>query len=151
MSRLERIERVSLAVAIAAVLAALAAAWPGQTVIPSISAAWAWIPGALLLAVGALAGVASRLRAAEIDRQRWELVNDPYTTSEVRKTAHREAERRRQTAGTILLLGPLVLGFLLSQRLEPRDGLAPLAVSVAPVAGFFVGLLLGRRPEAPHP
>jgi hypothetical protein len=144
MSRLEKLERASLAVAVVAGLLGLAAG-SGLSPLPRAPAAWAWGFAPLLVVLGAAVGVAAMRRGAEIDRQRWELVNDPLSTKDLRQATHKEAERRRNTAGTLFLLGPLLLGFWLSQQLEPGAATATLGVALAPLLGFFAGLLWGRR------
>lgn len=148
MSRLQGLERVSLGVAVVCGLLTLASA-AGCPTFEVEEPAWAWPLHALLLAVGAGAGVATMLRGVEIDRKRWEIVEDPLLTSGERQYAHKEAERQRRAAGTLLLLGPVVLGYWLAYQFRSAQVHVLLTdlLGVTPLFAFLAGLVYGRRYE----
>lgn len=148
MSPLEKLERVSLGVAIGGGVLSLASAG-GCSLLATPNTGWTWFLHPLVFLLSAAAGVVTMLRGVEIDRRRWEIVDEPLLTSGEREHAHKEAERQRRHAGTLLLLGPLMVGFWLSQEYRSA-GLGRLAtdlLSVAGLFGFFAGILYGRRYE----
>ena len=59
-------------------------------------------------------------RAREIDRERWEVVDDPLLTSGEREYAHKEAERERRWAGTVFLTAPVALAYWTAYQVTPE-------------------------------
>lgn len=151
MSALARLERVSLAVAIVAgLLVVLSATGIGLDLAGRATLAWFLHP--LLLLLGAGAGIVTILRGVEIDRNRWEIVNDSSITKGEREYAHKEAERQRRVAGTLFLLGPVLLALWFAYQLR-GDGpelVADLLI-ITPLVGFLAGILYGRRFDRPPP
>lgn len=148
MTRLERLEKASLTAAIVCGLFGLASSG-GCRVVPEADPGWAWLGHAVLLLLGAGAGVATILRGVEIDRRRWEILADPLLTKGERDYAHKEAERQRRLAGTFFLLAPLFLGYWMSYQVHGGEGgrLVANLLGVTPLLSFFVGLLVGKRFE----
>lgn len=103
----------------------------------------AFWPMSLLLAVaGAGGGVATVVRGHQIDRRRWEVVEDPLLTSGERKYAHKEAERERRWAGTVFFAAPIALAYWSSYHFPEGSGMAtsPL-LALFPLLGYLAGLL----------
>lgn len=151
MSALARLERISLAVAIVAgALVLLSATGCGLDLAGRVTVAWLLHP--VLLVLGAGAGLVTILRGVEIDRQRWEIVNDSSITKGEREYAHKEAERQRRAAGTLFLLGPVLVALWLAYQLrgEGPELVADLLI-LTPLVGFLAGILFGRRYDQPPP
>lgn len=148
MSRLQGLERLSLAVAIVCGLLTLISAG-GCPTFQVREPGWAWPLHLLLLAISAGAGVATMRRGVEIDRKRWEIVEDPRITSGEREYAHKEAERQRRWTGTVFALGPLLLGYWVAYQFRSSEVNVLLTdlLGVTPLAGFLAGLIYGRRFE----
>lgn len=97
----------------------------------------------LLVAAGAAGAYLAALRGREIDRWRWEMVEDPLITSGEREEAHKEAERQRRHAGTAFLAAPVFLGYWFLYQL-PGD----LSVWLLPgsaLVGYAVGFAFAAR------
>jgi len=147
MSLLERIQKICWPMA--AIFAVLGVgASTGCRVLPAGNPDHVWLLHGLLLAAGFAAGVATMLRAVEIDRKRWEIVEDPLLTSGEREYAHKEAERQRRLAGTAFLLLPLTLAYWLAHQFQDEElHLPQILLGVTPIVAFFLGLWWGRRYE----
>ncbi len=148
-SRLERGERICFRVAVAcAALGFLTSA--GCSPLPSLTAgAVPWLHPLLLLA-GAAAGLASSHRGVEIDRRRWELLEEPLLTDGERQLAHKEAERQRRWASLAYLGAPLMLGYWLAYQVEGEGrALAAALLPVTAVLGSVAGLAWARLRERP--
>jgi len=145
MSRLRRLQRLALRVAIVAALLGLATASgcaPGL----ELSRASLGVLHPLLLLLGGLAGWAASRRMGEIDNERWRIARDPDLTSGERQYAHREAEARRRRAAAALLGAPLLIGYCSAGQIEAaRESLAAQLLGVTALAGGIVGLIVGRR------
>lgn len=141
---LERLQKFVFRFAVAFALLGLATS-VGCTVVPKGPPQAAWLLHPVLLLLAAAGGWATLLRNREIDRRRWEIVEDPTLTSGEREYAHREAERERRVAATAFLLGPLTLGYWMAYQfnVEERITAADFLV-VPPLAGYVLGLLVGR-------
>ena len=92
MSALERAQKVAFWIAVVcATLGFLTSAGCGPIEeLPGGLASWLH---PMLLVLGVLAGLAAAARNEEIDRTRWQVVEDPLLTSDERDYAHRHAER----------------------------------------------------------
>jgi hypothetical protein len=145
LSRLRRLQRWALRVAIVAALLGLATASgcaPGL----DLPRGWLGLLHPLLLLVGGLAGWAASRRMGEIDRERWRVASDPDLTSGERQYAHREAEARRRRAAAALLGAPLLIGYCSSGQIEAaRESLAAQLLGVTALAGGILGLIVRRR------
>jgi hypothetical protein len=97
-----------------------------------------------LLLLGAGAAVAAGRIGREIDRERFDYASDPHATRDEVKLAHREAERRHRVTHTALAAAPVLLGYWLAYEF-PADFVLGRAVPAAPLLGFGLGLLWGRR------
>ncbi len=145
MSRLRRLQRLALRVAIVAALLGLATASgcaPGL----DLPRGALGILHPLLLLFGGLAGWAASRRMGEIDSERWRIARDPDLTSGERQYAHREAEARRRRAAAALLGAPLLIGYCSSGQIEAaRESLAAQLLGVTALAGGILGLVISRR------
>ena len=108
----------------------------------------------VLLMVGIAAGLAAAARNDEIDRTRWQIVEDPMLTSDERDYAHRFAERERRWASTAFLSAPLMLGYWMAYQLEGggrrlEAQLLPLTAVVGSVVGYLVASWLQARGRQP--
>ncbi len=138
---LERLQTVAVVAAVGGLALGFLASL-GVHVTPLLSRTGLWLTAAALLAAGLLGGVATVLRAREIDRRRWEVVEDPLLTSGEREYAHKEAERERRWAGTVFFTSPIALGYWAAYQLGPDAGLAaPPLLAVVPLGGYLAGLL----------
>jgi hypothetical protein len=111
------------------------------------------LPLHLLLGLaGAVAGAATAVRGRQIDRRRWEILEDPLLTDGERELAHREAERQRRVSGTVFLLAPVALGYWAAYQLAGDGGGSPAAylLTASPMLGFVVGLLAANRELGPE-
>jgi hypothetical protein len=114
--------------------------------LPEGDPGWAWWLLLPLLVAGVAGGLATARRSLEIDRQRWEIVEDPLLTSGEREWAHKEAERQIRWAGTVFLLAPLTLGVWLADHFSgDSTPFSAILLALSPLLGFFLGLLSGRR------
>lgn len=113
----------------------------GLRLFPPLDRTGFWIVAVLLVAAGAGGGVATVVRAREIDRRRWELVEDPLMTSGEREYAHKEAERQRRWAGTVFFTTPVALAYWAAYQLASEAVLgAPPLLAGFPLAGYLAGL-----------
>lgn len=113
----------------------------------------AWIAHGLLLLLGVLAGFATTVRGRQIDRWRWEILDDPLLTEGERELAHKEAERQRRSAGRAFLLAPLFLGYWMAYQLAGQGGegeLVTYLLIAPPLLGFALGLILTNRALGPE-
>ena len=144
-SRLRRLQRQALRLAIVAALLGIATAGgcaPGLDLPPATLV----VLHQLLLLVGGLAGWAASRRMGEIDSERWRVASDPDLTSGERQYAHREAEARRRRAVAALLGAPLLIGYCSSSHIEAsRESLAAQLLGVTALAGGIIGLIVSRR------
>jgi hypothetical protein len=140
-----RLERASLLLAVVAGALGLATS-AGCPPVRLGDPAWAWALHPLLLAAGAAAGMATLLRGRDIDRRRWEIVEEPRLTKGEREYAHKEAERQRRHSATIFLLGPVLLGYWLAFQFRgQREHFLSDLLILSPLVGYLAGLLGGRR------
>ncbi len=114
----------------------------GVRIVPRDVAGLVWVLHALVAAVGFLCGIAATRRRAEINVERWRLVEDPDLTSGEREHAHREAESRLRQASARFLLVGVTLGGWLAYQLRPARPEAGAAVT------RFLG---GETPDATFP
>ncbi len=107
----------------------------------------AWLLHPLIFAGGVAGGIAAQARGAEIDRKRWEIVEDPLLTRGEREYAHKEAERQRRVAATIFMVTPLVCGYWMAYQFAAPEGgsLVGTLLGATPLPGFGIGLLVGDR------
>jgi hypothetical protein len=148
MSALERAQKVALWVAtICAIVGFLTSAGCGMLPeLPGGMAAWLH---PVLLVLGIVAGLAASARNEEIDRNRWQIVEDPMLTSDERDYAHRFAERERRWASTAFLAAPLMLGYWLAYQLEGGGRrldaqLLPMTAVIGSIVGFLLAKLWRR-------
>ena len=114
----------------------------GVRIVPRDVPGLVWALHALVGAIGLLAGIAATRRRAEIDAERWRLVDDPDLTSGEREHAHREAESRLRRASAQFLLAGVTLGGWLAYQLRAER----------PEAGAAVTRVLGgEAPDVPAP
>lgn len=137
---LQRLQSAAGATAgIALVLGFLASV--GLRFFPMLSSAGLWVMAPVLLAAGTVGGAATVGRGEEIDRRRWELVEDPLITSGEREYAHKEAERERRWAGIVFFTAPVALAYCAAGHL-PADAVgAPPLLALVPIAGYLGGLI----------
>lgn len=102
----------------------------------------------LLAALGFLCGAAGVVRGQQIDRRRWEIVDDATATNAEIQEAHREAERQRRYAGTAFLAAPIFLGYWGIYQFT--GGLVAGLLAVTALAGYAVGFLLATRHAPPE-
>lgn len=125
----------------------------GLRFFPALSTAGLWVVAVLLLAAGVVGGAATVARGEEIDRRRWELVEDPLITSGEREYAHKEAERERRWAGIVFFTAPVALAYCAAGHLHAGAGIgaSPL-LALVPIAGYLAGLIGAHvrqdRPES---
>lgn len=144
MDPLRQKQRASLWIAGVAALLALFAGG-GVTPVPAISGAWVWGFHPLVIALGAWAGALTVVRNRDIERHRWELVQDPMLTRGEREWAHKEAEAERKRSAASFLASPLLIAGWLAYSLQ--EGAAPLASDLMPASalvGFGLGLGLAH-------
>jgi hypothetical protein len=147
ISRLRRLQRLALRVAIVAALLGLATASGCAPGLDLPRAALA-VLHPLLLLLGGLAGWAASRRMSEIDSERWRIARDPDLTSGERQYAHREAEARRRRAAAARRGAPLLIGYCSSSQIEASlDSLAAQLLGVTALTGGILGLLVSRRLE----
>jgi hypothetical protein len=149
MSLLERAQKVAFWIAvICAALGFVTSAGCGP--IPDLPGGLARWLHPILLALGVAAGLAASARNDEIDRTRWQVVEDPMLTSDERDYAHKYAERERRWASTAFLTAPLMLGYWMAYQLEGggrrlEAQLLPLTAVIGAVLGYLVASLRARR------
>jgi len=138
---LERVQTFAAVAAVGGLLFGFLASI-GVHVLPLLGRTGLWVIAAFLLAGGLFGGAATVLRAREIDRRRWETVEDPLITSGEREYAHKEAERERRWAGTVFFTSPIAISYWAAYQLAPDAGLAaPPVLAVVPLGGYLAGLL----------
>lgn len=124
----------------------------GLHILPLLGTAGFWIAALLLGLTGAAGGLATVARGREIDRHRWEVVDDPHLTSGEREYAHKDAERERRWAGTVFLTAPVALAYWTAYQVAPsavesaggsRLGNTPL-LALLPLAGYLAGLVIAH-------
>jgi hypothetical protein len=136
---LERMQGFLLAAAVAGLAIGFLASI-GLRIFPLLDRTGFWIVVTLLLLAGAGGGVATVVRAREIDRRRWEAVDDPLITSGEREYAHKEAERERRWAGIVFFTSPIALGYCAAYHLGPGAvANAPALLALLPLAAYLVG------------
>lgn len=114
----------------------------GLRLLPLMARPGLWVAAGTLLALGVAGGVATVARGREIERTRWELVDDPLMTSGERELAHKEAERERRWAGTVFFTAPVGLAYWAANQLVPEAVVvAPPLLALVPLAGYLAGLL----------
>ena len=142
MTRLERFQKVALWVAVGCATMGFLTS-TGCQMLPDAPRQALLILHPLLFAFGDVFGVAAHRRSEEVDRERWEIVEDPLLTSGERDWAHKNAERKRRAAGTAFLAAPLALGYWLAHQIAGR-GLAADLLAATAVLGSVAGLILAR-------
>lgn len=150
---LARFQALAAAAAVAGLLLGFLASI-GLRLFPPLAPAGFGAVAVVLAALGAGGGVATVLRAREIDRRRWEVVEDPLITSGEREYAHKEAERERRWAGTVFLTAPIALAYWSAYQVSAGSGFGtgPLLAFV-PLGGYLAGLVgahLWRRRDRPE-
>lgn len=141
----EQWQRVAVWVAGVSIALGLGAS-TGCAVVPKGPPSFAWLLHPLVMALGALGGYATVLRKREIDRRRWEVVQDDLLTSGERQWAHREAERDIRMAGTVFLLAAVGFGYWMAYQFNVEDQVTVADfLIVTPLLGFVIGLLFGLR------
>ena len=144
MSRLERLQRVSFWVALVSAAAGFLTS-AGCSALPPLAAFHLRWLHPFLFVLGAVCGWLSVARSEAIDRERWQIAEDPSLTSGERDYAHRHAERRRRVASTSFLAAPLMLGYWLAYQVEGEGKvLAAQLLPVTAVIGSVLGLLVAR-------
>lgn len=129
----------------------------GLRLLPALDPQWIWWLALPLFALGVGGGLVTVLRGREIDRIRWQTVEDPLLTSGEREWAHKHAERERRWAGTVLFGAPIGLTYWLANQItsDPTSGtgagLTLGLMAVWPLLGFPAGLFLGLRKFGPEP
>jgi len=147
MTPLERGQKVAFWVAVVCLgLGFLTSA--GCQMLPALPTGTLWVLHPILLVLGAVAGYLSSGRNEEIDRQRWQVAEDPSLTSGERDYAHRYAERQRRWASTSFIAAPLMLGYWLAYQVEGAGRL--LAAQLLP-ATALLGAVLGFLLAHLHP
>jgi hypothetical protein len=140
MDSLRRKQRAAVWIAVsAAVLAFLAAL--GGSLLPAVGGVWVWSLHPFMLALGTWGGRLTSARNRQIERQRWEVVQDPAVTKGEREWAHKEAEAERKRAAVSFLTAPLLVAGWLAYSF--REGAPTLASDLMPVSallGFGLGL-----------
>lgn len=150
MSRLERAQRLAIFLAVGSgVLGFLASI--GLYLLPIRAAGAAWLLHPALLALSLAGGYATVLRGQEIDRRRWEILEEPLLTSGEREYAHKEAERQRRVAATAFFAAPVFVGFWMTSQfaVEGEISLAhffPIPTLLGYVLGLVLAHLQARRP-----
>ncbi len=150
MIQLQRLERAAFWVAVVgAVLGFLTSA--GCVTLPGIPRGALAIFHPFLFVLGAIAGFAAFRRGEEIDRKRWETVEEPLLTSGERKWAHKHAESSRRFSATAFFAAPLMLGYWLAYQVEGEGrALAAQLLPVVAILGSAVGWVVARyRHEEP--
>lgn len=138
---LERFQTAASVAAVAGLVLGFLASL-GLRILPVLSSAGFWVAAVLLVAGGVGGGLATVARGREIDRRRWELVEDPLMTSGEREYAHKEAERERRWAGIVFFTAPIALAYWAAYQLSADAALgAPPLLALVPLVGYLGGLL----------
>lgn len=144
MSPVERSQKISFWVAVIAAGLGLMAS-TGCSPLPELPAGAVWLLHPLLLLIGVFAGLANVRRAADLDRERWRVAEDPTVTSGEREYAHKHAERERRWAGVSFAGGPLMLGYWLAYQSQGSDQrLESHLLPVTGLTGFALGIVIDR-------
>lgn len=148
-SRLQRLEKVALWIGIVAgTLGFLTSA--GCVRLPELPGATVPWLHLVLFGFGAVAGLLATRRGEEIDRRRWEIVQDGSLTSGEIDWAHKDAENSRRWAGSKFLGAPVLLGYWMAFQVEGRGStLAAQLLAATALVGCFAGLLLARLRRSP--
>ena len=107
-----------------------------------------WLAHPLLAALGAAAGAAAALRGRELDRARWEVVDQPMITSGERELAHKEAERQRRLAATAFLAAAVFVGYWLLYQIPA--GLVAWLLPATALLGWAGGHTVINRQAGPE-
>jgi hypothetical protein len=107
-----------------------------------------WLAHPLLAALGAAAGAAAALRGRELDRARWEVVDQPMITSGERELAHKEAERQRRLAATAFLAAAVFVGYWLLYQIP--GGLVAWLLPATALVGWAGGHTVINRRAGPE-
>ena len=147
----EKLQRWAVWVAVASAVLGLGAS-TGCAVVPKGPPAVAWVLHPLVMLLGAIAGWLTLVRKREIDRVRWQVVQDTTITKGEREYAHREAERDIRLAGTAFFAAALGFGYWMAYQFNVEDEItAAEFLIVSPLVGFLVGLLWGMKMDAEDP
>jgi len=139
---LARLRTIALATAVVTAFLGLGAS-VGVRLLP-VGPAWlAVLAHPLFAALGFACGVATVVRGVQIDRWRWQVVDDELATNPEIQEAHREAERQRRFAGTAFLAAPVFLGYWGIYQLA--GGLVAGLLPVTALTGFALGFVLATR------
>ncbi|MGH9382079.1 MAG: hypothetical protein ACRD2Z_15910 [Thermoanaerobaculia bacterium] len=113
--------------------------------LPPWPAAWLPVVHLAAAAVSGIAGWGAQRRLEAIDRERWHWATEDGATSDERKLAHEEAERRRRSAGLAFCLGPVGLAYwLANQTAGAASGFGPGLIPLTALAALALGFLLAR-------
>lgn len=112
----------------------------------------AWILHPLFFVLGGAGGVAAAVRGRQVDRRRWEVLDDPMLTDGERELAHREAERERRWAGTVFFMAPVFLSYWMAYQVSGEEGgsLLTYMLTLPPMGGFLAGLLFAQWALGPE-
>ena len=144
MSPIERSQKISFWVAVISAGLGLMAS-TGCSPLPQLPTGAVWLLHPLLLLLGALAGLANVRRADDLDRERWQVAEDPTVSGGEREYAHKHAERERRWAGISFAGGPLMLGYWLAYQSGGSDHrLESHLLPVTGLAGFALGIVLDK-------
>lgn len=151
MPPLERAQKVAFWIALVCLtLGFLTSA--GCRMLPALPTASVWALHPVLLVLGTVAGLLASRRNEEIDRQRWQVAEDPSLTSGERDYAHRYAERQRRWASTSFIAAPLMVGYWLAYQVEGAGRLLaaqllPATALLGAVIGFLVSHLASGKQD----
>lgn len=135
---LERLQRVSFWVAVISAGLGLVTS-SGCGFVSEIPAGSLWFLHPLLFGLGGAAMLLWNRRAGEIDRERWQVVEEAGLTSGEREYAHQRAERERRWSALAFGSSPLMLGYWLAHQVAPGD--RPLLSDLLPASALLGSLL----------